>query len=214
MKEIWRPSLGATWLAALGEVYRSGTAVGDGTRELTTVCAAFENADFRADPLLARFASVEYVEEMRKVFFTRQPNRFGHNYSDKLRGPNRATDLSDVIELLRHQPWSKRALVTLAGPGDGTVPCINAIHFLRREEGLTAMYFARGQDMFRKFYADALCIHEMAVQVASSLAVPLILVTGVISSAHVYLEDLAEISELLSEAEQYQQETALHGVLA
>jgi thymidylate synthase len=199
MKEIRCSSLGETWLAALREVFLDGQPIGGETRELRSLCVGFEEADFRADPLLARFASSRHVDEMRKVFFSTERNSFGHSYADKLRGPQGRHDLSDVAELLARDPWSKRAVVTLAGQGDGEVPCINAVHFMRRDGGLVASYFARGQDIFRKFYADALCIHEMAGRVAARLETPVIGVSGLISSAHIYLDDLNEIQTLLAE---------------
>jgi thymidylate synthase len=180
-------------------VYRSGQTVGDETRELRGLGVAFVHGQFEADPLLVRFASAESVAEMRKVFFSTGPNRFGHSYRDKLRGPQGRGDFSDVVELLRREPASKRAVVSLAGPGDGTVPCINVIQFMVRDGGLSATYFARGQDMFRKFYADAVCIYEMAQRVAGGLELPVSLVSGLISSAHIYLRDLAEIRTLLLE---------------
>jgi thymidylate synthase len=201
MKEIRCPTLGETWLAALREVYRTGRTVGEETREVLHLWVAFEQGDFQADPLLVRFASSRHVEEMRKVFFSTEPNLFGHSYSDCLRGPQGRADLGDVIELLGKDPASKRALVALVGAGDGRVPCINAIHFLRREDGLTATYFARGQDIFRKFYADGACLYELAQRVASELGIPLVAVFGLIGSAHLYLADLAEVRSLLAEAD-------------
>jgi len=202
MNEIRYPSLGETWLAVLREVYRSGRTVGEETRELLGVVAAFEQGDAQ-DPLLLRFANRRDVEEMRKVYFSAASNQFGHSYADRLRGPLGRHDLSDVAELLAHQPWSKRAVVALAGYGDGRVPCINVVHFLRRDGGLLAAYFARGQDIFRKFPADALCIYEMAQRVAARLDIPVVLISGLISSAHIYLADLPAIRTLLAEAEAY-----------
>jgi thymidylate synthase len=201
MKEIQCATLGETWLAALREVYQTGRTVGQETREVLHLWVAFRQGDFQADPLLVRFASSRQVEEMRKVFFSSEPNLFGHSYSDCLRGPLGRADLGDVIELLGKDPASKRALVALVGHGDGRVPCINAIHFLRRADGLTATYFARGQDIFRKFYADGACLFELAGRVACKLAVPLAGVFGLIGSAHLYLADLAEIRGVLAEAD-------------
>lgn len=200
MKDICRQTLGETWLSVLQEVYRAGVTVGDDTRESLNISASFGQADFEADPLLVRFASRENVEQMWKVFFSDQPNAFGHSYRDHIRGPRGRCDLSDVIELLQSEPLSKRAAIGLVGAGDGRVPCINVVHFLRREPGLVATYFARGQDIFRKFYADALCIHEMARRVANAIATPISRVTGIISSAHIYLADLAAVDSLLTEA--------------
>ncbi len=124
-----------------------------------------------------------------------------------------------MIELLHREPLSKRAVIALVGEGDGRVPCINAVHFLRRpcvhgarrpgvpgarhgaRPGLVATYFARGQDVFRKFYADGVCIFEMARRVADAIGVPVDRVTGVISSAHVYRADLAAIGDVLAGAD-------------
>jgi thymidylate synthase len=214
MKEIRYPTLGETWLAVLREVYYTGEIVGNEARELLNLAVTFETGDFEKDPLLARFGSAELVAEMRKVFFSNEPNRFGHNYRDRLHGPEGRCDLRDVIELLRRSPWSKRAVVTLVGPGDGTVPCINAIHFLRRREGLTATYFSRGQDIYQKFYADGACLHEMADRVAAGLEIPLLFMTGIISSAHIYLQDSLEIRELLERVESASRTAALHEEVA
>ena len=201
MKDICYRSLGETWLAVLREVYHSGQTVGDDTRELLHVCASFAQGDYDSDPLLVRFASRENVDQMRKVFFSTESNGFGHSYRDRMRGPGGRCDLSDVIELLQREPLSKRAAIVLAGAGDGRVPCISAVHFLLRAPGLVTTYFARGQDVFRKFYADGVCIFEMARRVADAIGVPVERVTGVISSAHVYLADLAAAGDVLAGAD-------------
>jgi thymidylate synthase len=210
MKEIRYPTLGETWLALLREVFRAGELVGDETRELLNIAVTFETGEFEKDPLLAQFGAADCVAEMRKVFFSNEPNLFGHNYRDRLRGPEGRSDLSDVFELLRRSPWSKRAVVALVGSGDGGVPCINVIQFLRRREGLAATYFSRGQDVFQKFYADGACLFEMAQRVAAGVNIPLLFVSGFISSAHIYLNDLAEIRELLERVESSSCSTALH----
>jgi len=187
MLEIRYPTLGETWLAALRKVYRDGELVGDETRELLNVAVSFASGTFDGDPLLLR------------VFFSDEPNVFGHSYADRFRGPRGRSDLGDVIELLRGSPWSKRAVVAIVGAGDGAVPCISAIQFLRRGEGLAATYFSRGQDIFQKFYADGVCLNEIAGRVASGLELPLVSVSGFISSAHVYLQDLPAIERLLAQ---------------
>ena len=213
MIDVCRSWLGDTWLAVLGEVVRSGSAVGEETRELVNVRVGFSEAPAK-DPVLARFRSRTHVEEMRKVFFSGEANAFGHSYAGQLRGPLGRANLSDVCELLLAEPRSKRAVLTAVGDGDGRVPCINAIHFLRRPEGLLVNYFARGQDIFHKFCADGVCIFETGERVAGRLGVPVAAVTGLVSSAHVYLSDLPCIEALLAEAEAWQRRTSAPGVVA
>lgn len=201
MNNIQHQTLGEAWLAVVREVYRRGEIVGDETRELLNVCTAFHAADFASDPILQRFGSVSLIDEMRKVFFSTKPNQLGHSYADKLYGPRGRQDLSDVIELLSREPWSKRGVVSLQGAGDGRVPCINTIHFLRREGGLVANYFARGQDVFRKYYADGICLYELALRVSDGIGIPLLLVSGFLSSAHTYLKDCNQIETLLADTQ-------------
>ena len=115
-----------------------------------------------------------------------------------MRGPGGRNDLKDVIALLRAEPWSKRAVLTLCGEGDGKVPCVNTVQFLLRDT-LRTIYFARGQDAFRKFYADALCLADMAATVAAGLGAATGSISGFIGSCHVYHADRPAIDRLLAE---------------
>lgn len=154
-------------------------------------------AETRDDEILQRFGDPEMVANMQKVFFVEGQNALGHSYATLLRGPAGRNDLVDIIDLLRQEPWTKRAVVTLCGAGNGKVPCINLIQFLIRNGAIRTFYFARGQDAFRKFYADGLCVASMARKIAEALKLPTSGVTGFIGSCHVYHKDLPEITQLL-----------------
>ena len=200
MKDICYRSLGETWLAILREVYQSSQTVGDDTRELLQVCATFAEGDFDSDPLLVRFASRENVDQMRKVFFTAEANEFGHSYRDRIRGPRGRCDLGDVIELLDREPLTERAAIVLVGEGDGRVPCINAVHFLRRGGGLVTTYFARGPGCLPQILRGCNMHFRNGPPRRRAVGVPIDRVTGVISSAHIYLADLAAVDEVLTGA--------------
>ena len=88
-------------------------------------------------------------------------------------------------------------MVTLCGSGNGKVPCINVVQFLNRKDMLQSIYFARGQDAFRKFYADGLCVAKMARRVAGALDLPAGRVEGFIGSSHVYHRDRQAIDRFL-----------------
>ena len=111
--------------------------------------------------------------------------------------------MEDIIALLRAEPASHRGVLTLCGLGDGKVPCVNVIHFLVRGGSLRTVYFARGQDAFKKFYADALCVAKMAHHVGGGLGLPADTVSGFISSSHVYHEDRAAIDDFLERGNRF-----------
>ena len=167
--------------------------------EVLAANVAFVAGD-EPDDILLRFGDRGMITEMEKVFFSSEPNGLGHTYASLIRGPGGRTDLQDVIDLLHKQPETKRALVSfMADPGK-KVPCISAVQFLVRDGALQLIYFARGQDAFRKFYADALCLVAMGRTVAKAVGVKLGAVRGFIGSAHVYEQDLAAIRQMLASA--------------
>ncbi len=204
-------SLGETWLNLVHSTFHHGTALDDEGLELLEVQVEFP-ASAQDDELVRRFGDRRMMAEMEKVFFADGANALGHSYADLMHGPGGRHDLQDVISLLRSNPSCKRAVVTLTGRGDGKVPCINVIQFLVRAGALRIVYFARGQDAFKKFYADALCLAKMARQVAGQLDLPVGMVSGFIGSSHVYHEDRAAIDDFLERGSQLIRASQLEGV--
>lgn len=192
-------SLGRTWLELVDRILHLGTPMAEEGLELLGHSLSFQAAT-GPDEILERFADQRMVAEMKKVFFSDSPNALGHSYAKLICGPDGRHDLQDVIELLSRQPQTKRALVSFSNQPGGKTPCLNAVQFLVRQNAVQLMYFARGQDAFKKFYADALCLSTMAEKVASALHLPPGTVTGFIGSSHIYHADRPAILKALSAA--------------
>ena len=189
-------SLGQTWINLVELTVRTGTPLGDEGCEVLGVTVSFPAA-CEKDSILETFGDAQMMAEMAKVFFSEGSNALGHSYAHLVRGPGGRHDFEDVISLLREQPTTKRAMVTVCGEANFKVPCINTIQFLVRDGAVQTMYFARGQDVFKKFYADGVCLGRIAQIVAEKLALPTGWVTGFIGSSHVYHEDMPAIKQLL-----------------
>jgi len=157
------------------------------------------------DAVLERFGDRQTIRNMEEVFFGSNPTVFGHSYAGLMRGPGGRNDLLDIIDLLKKEPWSKRATLTLCAEANGKVPCVNVVQFLVRENAVQAFYFARGQDIFRKFYADGHCIGSLTQKVAEGLGIQAELVTGFIGSSHIYHSDMAAINRVLDDGAEYLQ---------
>jgi hypothetical protein len=199
MSELASDSLGELWVNLVERTFRLGAPLGDEGYELLGVVVSFPSAT-EADAVIERFGDRQMIAEMNRVFFTDEPNALGHSYARLMRGPCGRHDLDDVISLLRTDRLSKRAVVTLCGEGDGRVPCINLIQFLVRDGAVHVMYYARGQDAFRKFCADGLCVATLARTVAGALELPAGRVVGSLASSHVYHRDVPAIRQLLAQA--------------
>jgi hypothetical protein len=196
MNDLSFRSLGETWIHLVEMTVQNGTPLNSEGLELLEAQVAFP-ASTEADDVIRQFGDARMIAEMDRVFFADQPNSLGHSYAKLMRGPGGRHDLEDVISLLRAEPASKRAVVTFCGLGDGKVPCINVVQFLVRDGAVRTIYFARGQDAFKKFYADALCIAKMARRVAEDLGLPTDTVKGFIGSSHIYHQDRPAIDDFL-----------------
>ena len=196
MNDLMLKSLGETWIDLVQQTVRTGASLDGECLELLAVQVSF-SAAAEGDELIRQFGDSRMVADMERVFFADGANALGHNYADLMRGPGGRHDLEDIVSLLRASPASKRAVVTLCGQGGGKVPCLNVIQFLVRAGALRTIYFARGQDAFKKFYADALCVAKMAQRVAEALSLPAESVSGFLGSSHVYHEDRPAIDDFL-----------------
>ncbi len=189
--------LNETWKNLLRLIMEHGDDSDQEIREARTVTVDFtvETSDIAE---LAVYGLEEALSEMRRVFFTSEPNRFGHSYRSYWRGPFGREDLSDVIDLLKDQPSTKRALLVFVDPNGKKVPCVNAIHFLIRHGRLDLSYFARGQDAYLKFCADAICVRDFGAMVSEALGIRIGTITGTISSAHIYRKDFERVETILN----------------
>ena len=208
--EVTLASLGQTWIRLLAHVLTKGTPMSDEGRECLGVEVSFGAKELK-DPILERFGDPQMISNMEKVFFSDAPTALGHSYASLMRGPGGRNDLQDVISLLQIEPWSKRATLTLSGSANGKVPCINVVQFLVRDHALQTFYFARGQDIFRKFYADGFCIGSMARTVARGLGVAPGVIRGYIGSGHIYHADMTAIHQVLEGGAAYLGSEGLFG---
>jgi thymidylate synthase len=194
MKDI---NIGLAWFDAMRTVLDNGLPKDDELIELLNYQGNWKPTP-ELDPLIEAFANIKYIEEMEKVFFSRHENMFNHSYYDRVVGPYGNSGTKDIVKLLRDKTSTKKALLTFVPEGNGKVPCINIIHFLILQNRLHVHYFARGQDIFNKFYADAYCIQKYGELVAKELSIPIEACVGTISSAHIYLEDVERVRSILT----------------
>lgn len=197
----------------LEQILLEGTPMGDEGLEILGRTFGFPATRY-ADDVLERFGDRQMIDEMQKVFFADGPNALGHTYAKLIAGPGGRHDLQDVIDLLKKEPLTKRAVVNFGIVPGGKVPCITAVQFLIREDAVQVFYFARGQDVFRKFYADALCLGRMGETIATALGKPLGLMRGFIGSSHLYERDLPRIRETITAVRRYTAAQMAEGTLA
>lgn len=188
-------NLRTSWLTLMAQIKQKGKLIEEEEPYLELLDQHVEFTENNAYALLDDARIRNDFQEMEKVFFTTQENIFGHSYLDSILTPAKEPEnfIHNIANVLKKNQFSRKAILTFSPYGDSKVPCINCIHFLHRDGSVHISYFARGQDIFRKFPCDALCIIRMGRMVADELNLPLGTITGNISSAHIYLQDLGKL---------------------
>ncbi|WP_434999623.1 hypothetical protein ACRZ5S_17600 [Vibrio scophthalmi] len=197
MYAIKETTIGKAWISLVKLVQDEGVQLADEGMEITDVMVQFEHDTSQTDLILEEFADQQMIENMGFVFFGRGADRLGHSYKDLMTGPLGENDFSDIIALLKEKSVCKRATMTFKPRGTGKVPCLNVVNFIVRNDQVQVSYFARGQDAYKKFFADAVAVAEMQRLVANELSISVGTITGFIASAHNYFEDAPQYEALL-----------------
>ena len=196
--EIKEETIGQAWKELVILTKNNGVQLADEGLEILDVNIKFKHDFNSEDIILKKYADKKMIENMQKVFFSNEENDLGHNYFENMCSPYRNDYTIDIVRVLEEKRNSKRATVTLSSSGSGKVPCINVINFLIRDEKLNIYYFSRGQDAYKKFYADALVIATMQSNISKKLSVDIGEITGYITSSHIYNTDMTDINKFLN----------------
>lgn len=186
-------TIGNCWIDGLKDIISTGIQ-GEEITELHNYGVSFCYTD--NDNIIQTYSNSANIEEMKKVFFSEEDNIFGHSYKKLISGPYKQKDLSDVIKVLKEKYTSNRAILLFENTCEKQ-PCINCIHFKLRNGVLNTTYFARGQDFFKKFYCDAVCISLFDSYIKKELGLDCSFITAFISSAHIYNKDIISVHKLL-----------------
>jgi len=196
--EIKKENIGQAWKELVSLTKNNGVQLADEGLEILDVNIKFKHDFDKEDIILKKYADKKMIDNMQKVFFSNEENDLGHSYFDNMCSPYRNDYTTDIVRVLKEKRNSKRATLTLNSSGSGKVPCINVINFLIRDEKLNIYYFSRGQDAYKKFYADALVIATMQSNIAEKLSVNIGEITGYITSSHIYDADMIDINRFLN----------------
>ena len=196
--EIKKETIGQAWKELVTLTKKNGVQLADEGLEILDVNIKFKHDFNKEDIILTKYADKKMIDNMQKVFFSNEENDLGHSYFENMCSPYKNDYLTDIVRVLEEKRNSKRATLTLNSSGSGKVPCINVINFLIRDEKLNVYYFSRGQDAYKKFYADALVIATMQSNIAKKLSVNIGEITGYITSSHIYYSDIEDINKFLN----------------
>lgn len=132
-------------------------------------------------------------------------------YGPRLFGPGGNGQLYRVIEILKHRPESRQAVVQLFDADDlnrtKDVPCTCTLQFLLRNNRLDLIVHMRSNDAFIGLPHDIFAFTMLQELVARSVRVDLGVYSHFVGSLHLYDKDRAKVDAYLGEG-WFEQSTA------
>lgn len=119
-------------------------------------------------------------------------------------GPRVITQREHVVRKLQHDPYDRRALITIWDPqrdnqvGLHDYPCTTVLQFMIRAHKLDMQVYMRSNDAWRGLAYDAFQFTQLQMSIARELRVKPGLYRHFVASLHIYETDYAAIEDLLA----------------
>ena len=128
-------------------------------------------------------------------------------YGPRMFNWKNVNQISAVIDLLRHNQHSRRAVVQLYDATDlvgkfKDVPCTCTLQFLIRRDHLNMITHMRSNDAYRGLPHDVFCFTMLQEIIARSLSVEMGTYTHMVGSLHLYEDDILAAKTFLNEGYQ------------
>jgi thymidylate synthase len=111
--------------------------------------------------------------------------------------------LKKVAKQLIDNPTSRQVVVPIWRSADRDaqtkdMPCTVALHFIRREKGLSLHVYMRSNDLYLGFIYDIFCFTMIQQLVASMIECPVDMYTHHVGSLHIYDRNLEKLKEAMT----------------
>ena len=126
------------------------------------------------------------------------------NYGCRIRNFNEIDQVQEVIELLKRDRNSRRAVIHVHSVGDSKLrltPCVNSLHFLIRNGALECHSFWRSENALTLLPINIFEFTLLQELIASELEIPLGPYAQTITSLHYYLDNEGRLHQTLRDLE-------------
>lgn len=134
--------------------------------------------------------------------FSEDQKVFSTSYGYRARHYDNVNQIQDVIQQLRKDPSSRRAVIHIHAVGDGDKkysPCIDSLHFFIRNQALECHTIWRSENVFRLLPTNIFEFTMLQELIASELELPLGPYAHTVSSLHYYLDDELNLIQTIKE---------------
>jgi len=193
-------NLGKSWLESVRYIIDNGHIIED-VIETNGLLIAI-SGDFIDGHAYEKYFDKNMTDWMvNNNFGSDQPiKEWGYSYGIRLYNFDGTNQIEEIFKKLHSNPGTKSATISLMNPTfdfSRHMPCVNVIDFKLRDNKLNLYCFFRSQDIGKKMCADVKALSEIQKQLAIRLSCEIGMITSFIASAHVYLDDVSNLKNVL-----------------
>lgn len=197
-------TIGDAWLASIERVLDHGDTHFDedvAIVELRQGLAITITNPSVTDPQIERWGDRAVVARMLKKFSrnSKMDDR-PFTYGELIYAKNGVDQFAWIIDRIRKKPETKSATISLISEGDisKNLPCLVSLDAKLRDGGLDLHFFFRSQNIFGRQYANLTALAELQARMAEELACQVGMISGYVSSPHIYEYDVDNANNIVS----------------
>jgi thymidylate synthase len=149
----------------------------------------------RTDDIAYYVKYYQQIDEAGEIFGAYGPRLFSFDGVDQINA---------VIQLLRRNPTSRRAVIQLFDHEDiveahADVPCTCALQYLLRDGQLAAITYMRSNDLFLGLPHDFFCFTMLQELIARSIGAEIGIYHHIVGSLHAYDQNFEDLNAFIAE---------------
>ena len=203
-----------TWLKILNHIMRYGRnkttryTQENELKELLNVMAVVYNEDPEKPylPHYFPFSEKDLLTYYPQVLSAKQIPGIAYTYGQRLRSHDGVDQIQNIIDLIKHRPFSKKMLAVTANVKEdwgevnkGDTPCLTNILCSMQDGKLFMTTHFRSQDMVHGWPRNVFSLRKMQKMIADEAGIPMGAFSMITHSAHIYSDDYALVEKIVSE---------------
>ncbi len=197
---IKKPSVESAYNILVEKILKDGNTVetefGEVTKEILNVVVEITNPKLKRVPNKYPLGE-EFVKNYTDNLLYGSKTKFSYDYHERLFKYKGVNQIDFIVNKLKEQKNSRRALaitwipevdIEISKDDRGSVPCLQYIQFLIRDNNLYQTVLFRSNDILLAFPANAIGLITLGEEVAKRLGIKLKNYTHISVSAHIYIE--------------------------
>jgi len=200
MNNITSETLENIWIKSIKAILKCGLNVQEENpfTELRNLSISYNNAFDLSCKNYTDIYGHDYLDYMQRVYSANGDKESGRDYHSLIYSRSGTDQVAQAIKLLKKDPQTRSAIITLSDPTTPKKPCVLNISFSIRNNFVNMSVYFKSSDIAKKFIPDMVEISKIHKHISEQLHIPRGSVSATILCAQLYQTDLILLQKIFS----------------